>query len=151
MLSRVINNAYTESLIDIQVKNSAGEDMREGVWVSPTEVHELSGSRGTANFLLKWVRDAKHEASLNVQQIKGVTRSFTSEDVDYVPIVAFECRGMEPIDWMPDAGFIIKSNSGQIFTDVDLSEKEWADYDEKSGDSVSVMNLEWIFRVHREK
>lgn len=121
------------------------------MWVSAEEIHELSGSRGTANFALKWVRDARHEASLNVQQVKGVTRDLTSEDQGFVPIVAFECRGMDPIDWKPDGGFVIKARSGKVFEDVDMSEGEWADYDEKSGESVSVMELQWQFRVHKEK
>jgi hypothetical protein len=29
--------------------------------------------------------------------------------------------------------------------------REWADYDERSGNSVSIMGLEWKFEVHREK
>ena len=34
----------------VQLKNSSGEDIREGVYVSPDEIYDLSGSRGTANF-----------------------------------------------------------------------------------------------------
>ena len=87
---------------DVQVKDSTGDDTREGVVVSPLEEVELSGSRGVVNFAMKWSRDARHEASLNVQQIKGVTRQYSASDVgSYVPIAAFECRGLEPIDWQP--------------------------------------------------
>ena len=106
--------------------------------------------RSTFNSL-KWVRDAKHEAYLNIQEIKGVTRQFTSEDKDFVPMVAFECRGLEPIDWRPESGFTVTGISGTKWEDVDLSEKEWTEYDEKSQDSVSIMDLQWEFRVHKEK
>lgn len=86
-----------------QVKNSSGEDVREGVYVSNTEEHELSGSRGTANFRLKWVKDTRHEAYMNVQQVKGVTRALTAADEHkFVPIIGFDCRGLEPIDWRPE-------------------------------------------------
>ena len=47
-----------------QVKNSSGEDTREGVYVTSAEEHELAGSKGTANFVIKWVRDARTQANL---------------------------------------------------------------------------------------
>jgi hypothetical protein len=103
------------------------------------------------SFRLKWVRDARHEAYLNIQEVKGVTRAFTSDDTDFVPLVGFDCRGLDPIDWRPEGGFVITGESGQVWEDVDLSEKEWMEYDEKKGDSVSVMNLQWEFRVHKGK
>lgn len=85
------------------MKNSQGEDIREGVHISPTEEHDLSGSRGTANFIMKWARDSKHECYANVQHVKGVTRALTANDAgNFVPIISFECRGLEPIDWRPE-------------------------------------------------
>ena len=35
--------------------------------------------------------------------------------------------------------------SGTEFTDVDLTEKEWADYDEKSGESTVISEIEVKF------
>ena len=40
-------------------------------------------------------------------------------------------------------GFTVKSSSGAVFEDVDLSEKEWMDYDEKLGESIGIYDLEW--------
>ena len=34
---------------------------------------------------------------------------------------------------------------GSTFGDVDLSEKEWADYDEKSGESTVISEMEFKF------
>ena len=45
-------------------------------------------------------------------------------------------------------GFLVESPSGQRWQDVDLSE-DWAEYDEKLGDSVSIMELEHRFIPHR--
>jgi Eukaryotic protein of unknown function (DUF866) len=62
-----------------QVKNSQGEDVRENVYVTSTEEHELAGSKGTANFVLKWAKDSRHQANLNVVNVKNVTRDYTGE------------------------------------------------------------------------
>ena len=35
----------------VQVKESAGSESRERVYVSSTDQHEMSGSKGTANFV----------------------------------------------------------------------------------------------------
>lgn len=46
-------------------------------------------------------------------------------------------------------GFQVESTSGQIFRDVDLSDGEWVDYDEKLGESVGIMELEHKFVTHK--
>lgn len=136
-----------EYCIDIQ--NSAGEDTRQGVRVSSARDQDLPGSRGTAHFMLKWVKDAKHAAHLTVTPVKNVTRAYTEKDSgSFVPIIAFDCRGLDPIGWHPEDGFLVESPSGQRWQDVDLSE-DWAEYDEKLGDSVSIMELEHRFIPHR--
>ncbi len=61
-----------------QVKNSSGEDTRENVTVSSTEDVDLAGSRGTAHFAMKWARDARNQANLNViEDIKGTALQYT--------------------------------------------------------------------------
>lgn len=70
-------------------------------------------------------------------------------------IVTFDCRGIEPIDFMPGTGWIVVyERTGTVFRDVDLSEKEWVEYDDKAKQSVGVYELEsqfvkvkWIFGV----
>lgn len=64
----------------LQVKNSSGEDTREGVEVSSADEVELAGSRGTAHFALKWARDARQQANLNVvEDIKGLALQYSGE------------------------------------------------------------------------
>ena len=60
-LKATLENVGRVSLPDnhtfcLTVKNSTGEDVREGVRISADEVQELKDSRGTANFTLKWVK-----------------------------------------------------------------------------------------------
>lgn len=131
------------------VKESAGTEVRQGVYISPAEEHELSGGKGTANFVLKFSRDSK-ECSCNVVKLKGVTRAYTADDAEqFVPIAAFECRGLEPVKFSPEGGWNVQSGGGQKYQDIDLSEGEWCDYDEKSGASVGVYKIDSKFELHR--
>ncbi|CAK0784172.1 hypothetical protein CVIRNUC_007375 [Coccomyxa viridis] len=137
----------------VTVKDSRGEDERKGVEVTSTHEEELPGSRGTANFALRWHKDSKMAAHLNVHEIekevktkaKDILRSaYTAEDEGkFIGIVGFDCRGMDVTDWQPQDGFTVTSKSGAVFEDVDLSEKEWMDYDEKLGESIGIYDLEW--------
>ncbi|KAL3147984.1 hypothetical protein ABBQ38_014279 [Trebouxia sp. C0009 RCD-2024] len=56
---------------------------------------------------------------------------------------------MDVVNWHPEDGFQVESTSGQIFRDVDLSDGEWVDYDEKLGESVGIMELEHRFITHK--
>ena len=97
-----------------QVKDSTGDDVREGVTVTSSHEEELPGSRGSANFALKWVRDSKHMAYLNVKEFtkalkcKGkekISGSYTADDDGkYVGMVGFECRGLDVTGWQPEVG-----------------------------------------------
>ena len=63
----------------------------------------------------------------------NIPRSYTSEDnMNYVPILAMECRGMEPYAFHPLGNeFKVVSEGGVTFEeDVDLSDGDWGDYDE---------------------
>jgi hypothetical protein len=54
----------------LTVKESAGSETRDGVYVSGADAHELSGSKGTANLVMKFAKGSKHEASVNVMELK---------------------------------------------------------------------------------
>lgn len=38
---------------------------------------------------------------------------------------------------------------GHKWSDVDLSDKEWSEYDDDAGDSVGIYELEWRFETRR--
>lgn len=71
--------------------------------------------------------------------------SYTIDDSEkFKSIVAFECRGIEPVDYRPTDGWIVSvEESNKVFNDVDLSEKEWVEYDEKIQDSVGIYEFEY--------
>ncbi|KAG2483004.1 hypothetical protein HYH03_018085 [Edaphochlamys debaryana] len=134
----------------LDVKEGAGSEEKKGVYVTSLEEHELTGSKGTANLVMKFAKGSKKEASVNVMEVKGVTRPYTAEDDGkFVPIIAFECRGLEPIGFHPEGGWNVVSGGGSKFQDVDLKELEWTDYCDKSSASVGVFGFESKFQLHR--
>ena len=72
-------------------------------------------------------------------------RDVTADDSgEYVPILAMECRGLEPYAFHPMGGeFKVVSEGGVSFEeDVDLSEGDWAEYDEENDAAVSINEFE---------
>jgi hypothetical protein len=157
----------------LQVKNSAGEDTRDGVYITSTNEEDIVGSRGTCNFQIKWVRDAKSAAHAEVlETIKDITRrqltgmymmppfaasrkgmpqgiqhllACAEEDSGkWVPIVGFDCRGLEPVAFHAENGWKAVSTGGTVFEDVDLRD-DWADFCDKADESVGVYSLEGRF------
>lgn len=68
------------------------------------------------------------------------TAAYTADDAgNYKTIVVFDCRGVEPFEFSPRAGWIVQSaENGQSFEDVDLSDDDWVEYDQKNKNSVGV-------------
>ncbi|XP_017770506.1 PREDICTED: UPF0587 protein GA18326 [Nicrophorus vespilloides] len=84
------------------------------------------------------------ENSLDI--IEGSNGKFTLEHAGkFVNLVTFDCRGLEPVDFNPTGGWIAKTEGGTVFEDVDLSEKEWVEYDDKLKLSVGIYELEHDF------
>lgn len=136
----------TEYIWNIDVTQSGGQEVREGVTVCAAEEVDIPNSRGTANLVIKF--GGKNPATISVEQVKGVTRPYTAEDAgQFVPIVAFECRGMEPTKWTPTEGCIVRGKKA-AFKDADIAE-DWADFDEAANQSVGIYNLEYDFVVHK--
>ena len=55
-----------------------------------------------------------------------------------------ECRGIEPIEWLlnMDSRFeCIGLTEETKFNEIDLSDNEWSEYDERAGCGVSIMEV----------
>ncbi len=88
------------------------------------------------------------KTDLNIAPVKNVTRRYTAEDNgQFVPIIGFDCRGLEPIAFHPQDTFMVKSIDGTVLEDVDLSD-DWADADEK-GNCLSVLEFEWKLEARK--
>merc|ERR1712142_623914 len=133
----------------LDVKDSAGTEERKGVIVSDKEEIEIEATRERAHFICSFGEPRK--ATLNVIQIKGLTRAITSDDSgEWVPIVAFECRGMDVTGWYPGDGFRCVSEGGVDMGEVNLSE-DYCDYDEDNDIMVQAINLEWRIEPQKMK
>ncbi|XP_036899134.1 CXXC motif containing zinc binding protein isoform X2 [Sturnira hondurensis] len=69
-------------------------------------------------------------------------RLMAEDNEKFKTIVEFECRGLEPVDFQPQAGFAAEGvESGTVFSDINLQEKDWTDYDEKARESVGIYEV----------
>jgi len=118
-------------------------------WVSFNRYEQIDipGSRGEANFVWKCRLCLKtHTASIiggpNAFELKDDSKSKSQK------IIELDCRGLEFTDFKPEGEWQAKgAESSTVFSNVDLSENEWYDYDEKSGAEVSIKDV--TFEVKR--
>ena len=85
-------------------------------------------------------------------EIKNKTTSgFVRESGTWTPVVAFECRGLEPTAFYPTKGVVVTSTGGTTWRDVDLSEDPdgWFEYCENSGESVGITEFAYEFRKEK--
>ena len=122
---------------------SCGEINNSWQYVCLAESLETKGGRGSASMVQK-CKICKRENHLDI--LKEYVKSYGAEnDGTFVGVVAFECRGLEPIDFEIRSGWDVCCGSNKIFEDVDLSEKEWYDYNDQNNDSVSITEIEHQF------
>jgi hypothetical protein len=72
----------------------------------------------------------------------GPYRSYAEEQLgQFTALAELDCRGLEPVEYEPRGDFTVVATSGSRFERVDLSE-DWVEYDEKSGESLSITEIE---------
>ncbi|CAM9387385.1 unnamed protein product [Choristocarpus tenellus] len=133
----------------ITLQSPDESEIREFVEVTRARNEELAGSRGTANVVIKW-KGAKKQATMSIVDIKKVTTAGEikgEQSGEFVPILAFECRGLEPVRWHPSTDFTVISEGGETFEDVDLIEGDWSDYCEASAAPISITDLNHRFEA----
>eukprot|EP00599_Poterioochromonas_sp_BG-1_P011709 CAMPEP_0173158986 /NCGR_PEP_ID=MMETSP1105-20130129/16786_1 /TAXON_ID=2985 /ORGANISM="Ochromonas sp., Strain BG-1" /LENGTH=161 /DNA_ID=CAMNT_0014077225 /DNA_START=48 /DNA_END=533 /DNA_ORIENTATION=+ len=132
------------NLWKLDIQTPGGGEVRNGITISSDDVYPLEGSRGEANFVIKWPYATDQSYIKILTNNRGVKPSYTSDDSgNYVTILGLECRNIEPTAWHPSFDFVIESSEGTTFDKVDLSDRDWADYDEENDLSVSITNLEY--------
>jgi len=121
--------------------NSCGEVPEHWQYLTQEERVQVKGGRGDANAVIK-CKLCSRENSIDI--LADTVTSYDMKDNNRLKtIVVFDCRGLEPVDFSPRNGWKAMGwrededtgegqESGYAFTDIDLTEKEWADYDERS-------------------
>ncbi|KAK0792129.1 hypothetical protein LTR91_023337 [Friedmanniomyces endolithicus] len=115
-------------------------------WVSVSrfETNEQSGSRGDANFVWR-CKNCKREHSANITDTpKAYPQQSPAKAKN---ILTLDCRGLEFVEFKADGAWKATGvESGTKFADIDLTEGEWFDYDEKAGEEVSIKEVKWEIR-----
>eukprot|EP01038_Epipyxis_sp_PR26KG_P011755 gene11755-15729_t len=136
-----------DNLWTFNIQSSEGGDRRDNITVSSSDVMELEGSKGDANFIIKWP-GAKSQSYIKIVSIKKNDGCYHADDSgNFVSILALECRGLEILSWIPGIDFVVESIGGSAFENVDLTDGDWADYDEDNDTAVSVTNLEHVIEL----
>ncbi|ERN15390.1 hypothetical protein AMTRI_Chr05g68950 [Amborella trichopoda] len=126
---------------------NCGELSQKETCVTLSETVQLPKSKGSANLVQKCKfcgRDG------NIVMIPGRGKPLTLEDSEsgkYVPLMMFDCRGFEPVGFSFRDGWAAESTSGTKFGDIDLSEGEYVEYDEKGQYPVGISNVQERFVV----
>ncbi|KAJ7630850.1 hypothetical protein FB45DRAFT_916719 [Roridomyces roridus] len=125
-----------------QVQCTSCREVHPGwVTVNRHEQVELSGSKGaTAHFVWR-CKFCKRESSAKFVEAYPF-RSYESENAQFEPLLQIECRGLEFVGFDPRGIWKCKGTTGTVFPEVDLTEGEWNDYDEKAALPVSVSDIE---------
>ena len=156
----------------ISVRNPQdGNEVREDVIVDPSEYlepEEESSKEGPHHFRLRWEGSKKAsvlqvlseaEAATAIKKLKkkkkgkasdDTPRSYTADDAgDWVPVLAMECRGLEPYAFSPMKDeFVIMSEGGTVFDEeIELGDGDWADYDAEHDASVSMEDISFKFEA----
>ncbi|XP_046883026.1 CXXC motif containing zinc binding protein isoform X2 [Hypomesus transpacificus] len=119
---------------------SCGEISDKWQYINLMDSVPLKGGRGSASMVLKCKLCAR-ENSIDI--LGDAITPYNAEDSEkFKTMVQFECRGLEPVDFQPQAGFAAQgAESGTQFPEINLLEKDWTDYDEKIKESVGIYEV----------
>mmetsp|Transcript_8454 Transcript_8454/g.18959 ORF Transcript_8454/g.18959 Transcript_8454/m.18959 type:complete len:171 (+) Transcript_8454:128-640(+) len=143
----------------LDVRQSAGEEVRERITVCAQDEFEVPNSKATANFLVKF-EGAKQPSTMSVvtlsrkseikdKEFKGATLGSYSSAGELAPIAVFDCRGLEPVKWYPVGPFKVETEGGKVFEEVNLGDEDgWMEADE-DGNCFSISNVEFEFKTVR--
>uniref|UniRef100_A0A0D3EQ95 Uncharacterized protein n=1 Tax=Oryza barthii TaxID=65489 RepID=A0A0D3EQ95_9ORYZ len=129
---------------------NCGEVSAKATCVSLGEVVDLPNGRSTANLVQK-CKLCGRDASIVMIPGQGTPLTIEqSQKGDRTCLMVFDCRGCEPIDFAFGNGWKAESLEGTSF-DIDCSEGEFADYDEKGECPVGLGKLRSEFRVVKKQ
>ncbi|CEH14180.1 Uncharacterized conserved protein [Ceraceosorus bombacis] len=127
---------------------SCQEEHAKPVSFNVTGEVEVQGGRGVANFVMH-CSFCKNQGSAKFDTPTSkvpLWQPYTGPD--YARLTTLEFRGLEPVSFQADqmtwrcAG----EESGTKFDDIALEDGEWTDYDEKTNNETSIMEVEskWV-------
>ncbi|XP_022344576.2 CXXC motif containing zinc binding protein-like [Crassostrea virginica] len=128
--------------------SNCNEETPEFVYLSLDENTPVKGGRGHASLVMKCKLCGREN---HIDIVRDSLKPYSEKDVGkFSTVVIFDCRGIEPIDFSPRAGFVAEGvESGTPFTEIAFNEgdSDWVDYDEQASQSVGIYNIEHKFVV----
>ncbi|TKY57947.1 Transcription elongation factor SPT6 [Spatholobus suberectus] len=124
-----------------------GELTQKETCVALNDTVPLPVGKGTTHLIQK-CKFCGRDGTVTMVQGRGkpLTQEI-SESGKYAPLMLFDCRGYEPVDFVFGNGWKVESLEGTKFDNVDLSSGEFAEYDEKGECPVMISNLRATFEV----
>ncbi|EDR14946.1 uncharacterized protein LACBIDRAFT_300570 [Laccaria bicolor S238N-H82] len=124
-----------------QVKcNSCNEVHPKFVSLNRKEEYEVSGGKGSKAHFVWRCGLCKRESSAKFETASPV-KAYDSENGQLKQLLVIECRGLEFIGFDPRGIWKCKGMKGSVFSEVDLTEGEWNDYDEKAALPVGISDI----------
>lgn len=125
---------------------NCGEVTEKETCVSLNETLPLP-KKGTTNLIQK-CKFCKREGTVTMIPGRGSPlTNDSSETGKYAPLMVFDCRGFEPMDFAFSSGWKAESMEGTKFEDIELSGGDFAEYDEKGECPVMISNVRAMFKV----
>ncbi|VBB30769.1 unnamed protein product [Acanthocheilonema viteae] len=127
---------------------NCGEEPEHWQYVIEKEKFNTPGSRGAVNILEK-CKLCNRMNTLDI--VKDSFRPYKNNN-NYDELIKFDCRGLEPTDFDPRSEWrAIGTESGIVFENIDLTEKEWVDYDEKAAQPTEINEIHYRFVLCRKQ
>eukprot|EP00080_Pristionchus_pacificus_P010188 PDM70208.1 50S ribosome-binding GTPase [Pristionchus pacificus] len=130
---------------------NCGEAKENWHYIIINEEMEVPGSRGNAHLVEK-CKLCQRVNTLTI--IEDSMKSYSIEkNEEFQSILQMDCRGIEPYEFDPRNDWKgIGPESNSPFDEIDLTEKEWSEYDEKIQEAVEINSFEFRFsHVHNKK
>ncbi|CAO3703627.1 unnamed protein product [Rhizopus stolonifer] len=91
----------------------------------------MNSSRGSANLVMR-CKFCKRDGSAQFEPSFKIKKYEAEKTGKFQQIAQFDCRGLELVDFQPRESWVAKGTESETpFDDIELTEGEWADYDEK--------------------
>ena len=113
-----------------------GTQTEKEIFITAGERVDITNSRGTCNveFVCKY---CQNRGTIDIES--GSYQPW--EEGSDKPIAKFECRNFAPLSWRPTSGLIAVSEEGTEFSEIEIEDGDWADYDDKAGVSVALYGV----------
>ncbi|XP_062213452.1 uncharacterized protein LOC133914346 [Phragmites australis] len=125
---------------------NCGETTAKATYVTLSEAVDLPKGRGTANLVQKCKLCGRDGTILMIPGQGTPLTMEQSQKEEKTCLMVFDCRGYEPIEFSFGDGWKAESVHGTPF-DIDCSEGDFAEYDEKGECPVGLGKLESTFKV----